>query len=89
MFGSDSFQGLGIIELELEQFANELGFNRNITKSHLLPIDIMGVKYFMDVDISIMLLREVEENEENMSMQSGISDASDLSTLGAVFEPGF
>eukprot|EP01038_Epipyxis_sp_PR26KG_P011613 gene11613-15551_t len=87
MFGSDAYAGIGLFSLELDKLAVDLGFEVTMNKTLSLPLDIQGFKCSLDIIATITLLRSSIDPEETMSMNSVLSDTSDMSAIGATFEP--
>eukprot|EP01038_Epipyxis_sp_PR26KG_P010951 gene10951-14704_t len=91
IFGSEAYRGLGVCHLDLDKIASDAGLSMDengemeVSKRELLQIDLNG-RYtaIIDVEISIAILQQEDDDSDTLSVGSIASDASEI---GASFDP--
>ncbi len=82
IMGSDSFQGVAMCNLQLNQYAEELAYSTSSYTDVVLQLEsLKGCCLHVIINSNLIKL----EDEDSMSISSLFSDSSDMSTIGANF----
>ena len=85
LFAIDSYKGLGLYFLKLDEFVKNLGYDTCKSIELDLPLQNMNETY-LKVIITTTLLKSTESNDETMSLGSFNSDASAIAATFAHFD---
>lgn len=83
LFSSESYVGLGMCQLNLDQLTDDLAFETSMSKEVVLGLDpLKGGKVHIIIHTSLV---KFANDDDSMSISSLFSDTSDVSTIGAKF----